>query len=287
MVKNKKTENKVYFITRGIHLKAIQEKGLTIKMGDNTPIIAHPTLASESILDLPKCDIIILAVKSYDLDQAVEDVKKNMKDTTIILPLLNGVDIYERIRKSLKIGYVLPACVYIGTHIESPGIIFQRGGNGKILFGKDPNHKDFYPNDLIKLFDESNIDYEWSENAYAAIWTKYIFISPFGLLTAYYQKTIGEIVNNPTNLEEVKVLINEVVQIARRKGIDLPEQIIELTIEKAKEFPFETKTSFQRDVESKGKKHEGDLFGGTLIKLGKKLGIPTPKTEQIYSKFLL
>ncbi|MFX1499462.1 MAG: hypothetical protein ACFFDH_00705 [Promethearchaeota archaeon] len=46
-----------------------------------------------------------------------------------------------------------------------------------------------------------------------------------------------------------------------------------MTIEKAKKFPFETKTSFHRNVEIKGKKHEGDLLRNIIIKLGKDLGL--------------
>jgi 2-dehydropantoate 2-reductase len=45
-------------------------------------------------------------------------------------------------------------------------------------------------------------------------------------------------------------------------------------------------TSFQRDVESKGKMNEGDLFGGTLIRLGEELKVPVPETKKVYEKLL-
>jgi len=35
---------------------------------------------------------------------------------------MNGVDIIERIRPVLAEGIVLPACLYVGTHIESPAL---------------------------------------------------------------------------------------------------------------------------------------------------------------------
>jgi ketopantoate reductase len=37
-------------------------------------------------------------------------------------------------------------------------------------------------------------------------------------------------------------------------------------------------------VEQKSKKNEGDLFGGTIIRLGKKHNIPTPTVERFYQK---
>jgi 2-dehydropantoate 2-reductase len=52
--------------------------------------------------------------------------------------------------------------------------------------------------------------------------------------------------------------------------------------EKTKSFPFEARTSYQRDIESKKGKNEGELFGGTIIRLGERLGVPTPRTIELY-----
>jgi 2-dehydropantoate 2-reductase len=62
----------------------------------------------------------------------------------------------------------------------------------------------------------------------------------------------------------------------------LPENIIEKSLNKAYNFPYEAKTSYQRDVEIKGRLNEGDLFGGAIIREGQTLGIPTPLTESVY-----
>ena len=70
--------------------------------------------------NLPICDIVVLSVKSYDLENAVKDINRITNKDSKILPLLRGVDIYDRIRKFLEPAIVIPSCVYIGTHIESP-----------------------------------------------------------------------------------------------------------------------------------------------------------------------
>ncbi|RKX84824.1 MAG: hypothetical protein DRP57_05105, partial [Spirochaetes bacterium] len=44
-----------------------------------------------------------------------------------------------------------------------------------------------------------------------------------------------------------------------------------------------TKTSYQRDMEIPGKQNEGELFGGTILRLGKELGIRTPVTASLYN----
>ena len=78
--------------------------------------------------------------------------------------------------------------------------------------------------------------------------------------------------------------MNEVQAICSRKGIRLAEGIVETSIQKARGFPFETQTSYQRDVETKGNKNEGDLYGGTIIREGERLNVPTPITQKIYGE---
>jgi len=78
--------------------------------------------------------------------------------------------------------------------------------------------------------------------------------------------------------------MTEIGDIAKKKGILLSKNIIEASINKAKNFPYETKTSYQRDVESKGNVNEGDIYGGTITRMGEALGIPAPITKQIFSE---
>lgn len=197
---------------------------------------------------------------------------------------MNGVDIYERVRAILKTGIVLPACAYMGTHIEKPGTVTQRGAPGIILCGKDPALKDFNPEPLIALFKNANIKFNWIDNPFPAIWEKFIFIAAFGLVTTYSEKTHGEVAADSELCGLSRSIMAEIAAIARRKGVGLPGGVVETSIAKANNFPFETKTSYQRDIEAKGRLNEGDIFGGTITRMGKETGVPTPVTKSIYKK---
>jgi len=174
----------------------------------------------------------------------------------------------------------------VGTHIESPGIIYQKGGSCKISIGKDPLNLNFYPETLLELLRGSEINYSWEENVQISIWTKYIFIASFGLVTATYNKTLGEILENEALSELTKSIMKETYEISKYLKIPLPLNIIDLSFSKATTFPFETKTSFQRDIEAKGKINESDLFGGTLIRLSEKLNITIDNTKNTYKKLV-
>ena len=124
----------------------------------------------------------------------------------------------------------------------------------------------------------------WQENPLPAIWEKYIFIAPFGLVTALAGCTLGQVMEKPELKTLTRSIMEEIVAIAGKKSIKLPKDIIEKSLNKTTAFPADARTSYQRDVWSKGKKNEGDLYGGTIIRMGKEYGVPTPVTESVYQK---
>ena len=279
-----KQDLQIYFIARGQHLAEIKRNGLYLSTAEEGDMTCNPTHATDSFNELPTLDLCLLCVKSYDLDNVLTNIKNKISDKTLILPLLNGIDIYERIREIIDTGIVFPSCVYVGTYIEKYGKVTQKGGACKILFGKDIRHQEFIPDEIFDLLKKSKIKYEWFDNPYQAIWGKYIFIASFGLVTACFNKTVGEVMDSKELSSYVLSIMKEIVSLADKKSIALPKTIIENSFNKGKNFPYHTKTSFQRDFECFNKPDERDLFGGTIIRLGRLLNIDTPTTDLIFNK---
>jgi 2-dehydropantoate 2-reductase len=61
---------------------------------------------------------------------------------------------------------------------------------------------------------------------------------------------------------------------------------VETSFSKARHFPFETKTSLQRDVETKGRQSEWDLFGGSIVRYAEKFQIAAFHTRKTLDKLL-
>lgn len=275
-------ELKVYFVARNKHLEEIRKNGLILSTAEGDQI-CRPTLATDNFDDLPALDLCLLCVKSYDLNSALKSVKGIIKSDTEIIPLLNGVDIYERIRKIIPNGKVYPSCVYVGTRIERPGKVAQDGGSCRIFLGKDP-HPDSLSRRTLALFDASKVKYTWCDDIYQEIWSKYIFIAAYGMVTASENKTLGQITETEALSDMVISIMGEIAEIANKQGVRLPADIVQESFKKAKSFPYETKTSFQRDFEQKDKPDERDLFGDTIIRLGEALGVETPTSRLVNDK---
>ena len=273
----------IYFIARGEHLRAIKQNGLAVKTPDRT-ISGRPTLATNDISEIPSPDLILLCVKGYDLNQAVTAIKTIPNENNVIIPLLNGVDIVERIRSILDTVIVLPACLYLGTHIESPGVINQSGGNGIIILGPDRKNPEYSGDSVKNFFQQTGIKYEWYDDPLPKIWEKYLFIAAFGMVTAFARESLGTVMKNDEYRNMVRGILEEIYAISRKKGINLPADIIEKSMNKTYNFPAEARTSYQRDLESGSRFNEGDLYGGTIIREGEALGVPTPVTKMVYQK---
>jgi 2-dehydropantoate 2-reductase len=272
----------VHFIARGDHLTALQEGGLTLDAA-GVRTVCTPASAVGMLAEAPVPDVVLLCVKGYDLDGAACQVAAHRHEGTVVVPLLNGVDVYERIRRVVPTGPVLPACALVGTNLEAPGLVKQVGDPGRVFLGADPAHPGDAPEAFLRLLEASSMDYRWFDDARPAIWEKFLFISAFGLVTATSGRSVGEVLADAGAMSDIAGIMSEVLELAAREGVDLPADAAEAALAKARAFPFETRTSLQRDVEA-GRRHEGDLFGGGILRLAERHGIDTPCTRRVYAR---
>jgi 2-dehydropantoate 2-reductase len=173
----------IAFVARLATYEAVKKNGLTLVSPEHADNTVKPDQLFKSVKEITRPDVIIICVKEYDLEKICTDLKDKVKDDSVILPLMNGVDIYERIRAIIPNGIVLPSCVYVAAHIKEKGVVEHKGNAGRIIIGNDPDKQAYKLRWLIQLLQQAGIDVTDKENAYSDIWTKFIFIASFGLVT--------------------------------------------------------------------------------------------------------
>ena len=273
-------------IARGESLKAIEEKGLYFRTPDGQEDFFRPDIVTDNPAALPEQDLIVLGVKSYHLAAACSAINPIITPKTVILPLLNGIDIYERIRAATPSGIVLPACIYISALRQEPGLFVHVGGKGTIVSGDDPRNKGFDPAPLASLMAKADIPFDWQADPFPGLWKKYIFIASFGLVAAMSEKSFGQILESGDLSAAVQNIMKEIRAIAAAKGAALPDSFVMSSYESARNYPYETTTSFARDVQIPGNPNESDIFGATIMRMGEELGIPTPATKAAHEAIL-
>ena len=277
------SEIETIFIARTAHLEAIKSKGLRFRSPDGSETTIRPSIATDNPSSAGgTVDGVFICTKGYDLAGACRALVPVVGPRTIILPLLNGADIYERCRSVIQDGVVLPGGIYISSSVAEPGLVVQSGGKGNLFLGPEPGKKNVDYAPFKTLLDRASFPYEWQDDPFPAIWKKYLFIAAYGLVTGWTGKTIGEVIAEDELAGTTLAIQREIAAIALRRRINLPPDAAAAAFEKGRAFPPATKTSFQRDLETPGKPNEGELFGETILRLGKETGVPTPVTERVY-----
>ena len=277
-------EHQIIFIARGEHLKAIRKQGLrlTTVEGDLTAI---PALATDNARDAGLFDLVLVCVKSYGLEEAARQIKDNLHNETVIIPLLNGVNIAERLKAILPKGRILGGCVYISARIESPGVVRQVGGSCQLIFGPERGTDSATFRPIEDFLKNAGIKADLVGDIAIPMWTKYIFIDPLAGLTSMLGKPFGALLDNPVDRAMLEGLMQEVELVARAQGIPFPNDIVAATMAKAASFPATTKTSMLLDIEN-GRPTELDIFMGYMTEVSKRLGISLPLHEKVNSELL-
>ena len=272
-------EHQVVFMARGEHLAAIREKGLEVQARDEQ-FIARPFLASHDPEEIGPADLVIFAVKGYDLRSAALEAAPMVGPETAILPLLNGANNDEVLREVLPPCRVLNGCVYISARIEAPGVVVQSGGNCKLFFGS-PEGETESLRPLEEMFKKAGIDAALAENIDEEVWTKFIFLSPFAGVTSLFSKNFGEVLSGAESRPMLEGMMKEIKTLAGLKGVSLPGDIVEQSLAKGEAFPPDTKSSMQLDCE-RGKRTEIEPLLGFVVREGERLGADVPLTKGMY-----
>lgn len=198
--------------------------------------------------------------------------------------MLNGVDSTERVKQMFPENDVWEGCVYVVSRLEQPRVIKKSGTVNALYFGSPAASIDV----LKKVESILNVDgvNAWlSSNILQTVWEKFLFISTMATLTSYLEKTIGQILSNAEHTLSLVSLLHELHAVTAAKGVSLPDNIIQQTLDKMASFPYEATSSMHSDYR-KGTKTEVESLTGYVVQSGKALNVPTPTYEMMYEKLV-
>lgn len=248
----------------------------------------NPTVFNGRVLDfnyiLPndtrfKADLIIIATKFDGLNDVIKNIKNFVYDDTVILSLLNGVTSEKIIAKTYGREKLLYS-YFIGHSAIRDGRNITHDDVNTIVYGSE-NSNDFENVERIQdFFEQAGINYLIPDDIIHSLWLKYMLNVSANQTTAILRMNFGEMLENDKCMDFAINVMKEVQAIAKAEGVSNTESMIDETIEHLHTMIPEGKTSMLQDVEA-GRKTEVEMFAGTVIKLGKEFGIPTPYNKII------
>jgi 2-dehydropantoate 2-reductase len=275
----------VTFIARGHHLKAILDSGLRVDSisGD---FLIRPARATDSVRAIQRPDVVLLAVKSFQLDDAIEQLFPVVEEDTVILSLLNGIDHIDTLVREFGQEHVLGGMCRISAHVAAPGHIKHVAIDPYIAFGElDRNPSERVSNIFNAFRKISGSTFEAHDNIFLAMWEKYLLISAFGGVGAVTRQPIGVFRSIPESRAMFRRALEEVVLIANARGVPLSENSVQAVMDRIDSLPPETTASMQKDIMA-GKPSELESQTGALVRMARKLGVYAPTHEFIYASLL-
>jgi len=204
----------------------------------------------------------------------------------VVIPLLNGVNNAQRLRRILPAADILSGSVYLISHIDKPGIVRQEGGIGQLIFGTDNTESSKKYSHILNFLLKAKINAILTDKISEVLWTKYLLMCPIGSLTSMTGRTYGGIWEDVLLRKKAKDMMMEVVAVAKSQNIHLSSDAVDKAMEMIASFGYHSKTSMQLDFE-KGRPTEMDTLTAYLCQVGKESGVPTPLHDEVYTTLKL
>lgn len=275
-----KAGNNVTFIARGKNLEALRTNGLKVKSikGD---FHTDNILVTDNLTSLPKQDLIIIGVKSWQVKSVASSIKHLVHDELTVLPLQNGVLAFDELAEFIPKENIIGGLCKILSKIESPGVINHFGVNPTIVIGEMDNSNSLRIKSINEILSYARINTVIANDIDAEIWKKFISICVSGLL-AICNSTYGEVLNTPETRKLMHKLMTEAYNVAIAKGVNLNDGLVDNIMSFLDKLDYNSNSSLTRDV-LEGKPSEIEYQNGTVVKLANEFGVDVPVNNFIYS----
>lgn len=266
--------HEVGFVARGEHLRAIRDNGLVVKssLGD---LHLKAVLASDDPADIGVVDLVIVAVKTWQIAQVARAMGPLMGTDTVAIPFLNGVDAADGLVEVLGEAPVLGGLSKVFSLIESPGVIHHFTPSAYLEIGELQGGSSDRVRSVAEMFRQAGVDASVSEDIRSALWFKLLMVSSWAGLGALARSPMGEMRDDPATRTLIEQSMQEGIDVGRASGHQLPPDCQEQLWQFYESMPADATASMQRDL-MQGRPSELEAWNGAIVRIGAQHAIATP-----------
>lgn len=263
----------VTFLARGAHLAAMQSDGLHIAspLGD---VHLPRVQATDRPQAVGPVDVVLFTVKLYDVEASAASLAPMIGPDTVVITLQNGVDAMDMVASHVGAEHVAGGAAYIVVVIDKPGHLRHTTAQ-QLVFGE----RDGRRSDRLVRFEQAGLEAGFqakaSTDVEADLWTKFVRLATWSGMTTVTRSPMGVLRDTPATLEMMMAAIQEVIDVGTAKGVKFPPDLMDGTLSLIRNFPANSKSSMLEDLE-RGRRLELPWLSGTVVRIGKEVGVPTP-----------
>ncbi len=236
-------------------------------------------------------DLIIVATKSYNLEEALAPAAPLVGPDTLVVSLMNGITSEEIIGSRFGHEHVLPAMILGIDAVRDRGRV-DYANRGNIHFGLNPavgsegQKPDDHPqraavSAVRAFFERCSIPCTVSADIERTLWWKFMINVGINQPSAILRATYGVFQKNEEARSLMRSAMREVVELSKKADIGLSEQDIDQWDRTLSTLLPGGKTSMLQDVEA-GRRTEVDLFAGAIVEMGRRYDVDVPVNTVLY-----
>lgn len=265
----------VTYLLREQRKARIDAQGLRVETPQGAFVAQPRTLTAQEVQ--PEYDLILLAPKSYDLDDALQSLKGALGQGTV-LPFLNGRDHLDTLDAMLGQERVMGGVAHIAATITPEGAIRQLTEMHRLTVGaRHPSHQQL-ASDFIALCSKAPFDSILTDDIEQVLWDKWVFLATLAGMTTLCRGSVGDIVATPYGKEITVRMYDESCRVAQACGHAISTQTSVNAINMLTASGSSFTSSMLRDLLD-GQRTEHDHILGAMIRKGHSLACPTPLLE--------
>lgn len=264
----------VRFWARGANLEALRRRGLEVRTPEETFTVR--VTASDLAEELGSVAFALVAVKSYSLPDVAPVARTVALRGAALVPLLNGIDAAEQlVALGVPREALLGGLTMISAERVAPGVVERKSAFQSIVLGELTGGTNPRVHTIVGALRGASIDARESTHVAVELWQKFVFIAAMATVCGLARAAIGRVRSAPQGANFIEAAVKEVVSVARARGVQLPEDQSSRTLAMIQTLVPQMRPSFLSDLE-RGGPTELDALMGTVARLGRELGVPTP-----------
>jgi 2-dehydropantoate 2-reductase len=218
-------------------------------------------------------DVLLVTVKATHLDGALQRVPADVLGDALVVPLLNGVEHVDHLRRRYPQAGVVPATIRVESTRTAPGVIQHGSPFVTVELVAVPGLEQRVRR-LADAFQQVGVTTRVGDDEPAVMWSKLNFLAPLALLTTAAQATAGEV--RASRRADLVAIVGEVAAVARAEGAPADEEQVVAFFDGV---PAGMRSSMQRDAAA-GRPLELDAIGGAVVRIATRHGIAVPVTAR-------
>ncbi|MEO8935488.1 MAG: 2-dehydropantoate 2-reductase [Burkholderiaceae bacterium] len=264
----------VTFLVRPARAAMLAERGLVIRSDGAPANIAVKTV--EHVDASPAFDVVLLTCKTYDLDAAMDAIAPAVDGGAVVLPLLNGLAVYERLDARFGADRVLGGVTYIATMLEKGGDVVHFGAVDRIVVGaRSPAQRALAERFHAALAGSAGVR-TLAVDIEQALWDKWMTVATAAAITCLMRGTVGEIMQAADGPGVMRQAIGESRAIAAASGHALSDATVRQIEGLLLNLKFDWSASMMRDIAQGAPRIEADGIVGDLVRRATAVGVDAP-----------